>query len=95
MTHRGRTSVARGHLRIAAPAAPHRRIHRSRALLLLRALAVALWIVVLNVAALVWAAVALVPLLWQRRPAGRRSRPLRREARVIPMPVQRQRASPR
>jgi len=85
--------VARGHLRLATPnAAPRRRT--SRTLLLARAAAAALALLVKTVVAWAATAFALVPLLWRRAPLGRRVTPIRaHEARVIKF--QRRQALPR
>jgi hypothetical protein len=77
--------AARGHLRLAtAPGEKRRR--ESRALLLFRAVAAALALVLATVVAWASIALALAPLLWRRAPVRSRMRPLRaREARVIPL----------
>lgn len=74
--------VARGHLRLASVPAPHR---GDRRLALFVRLVLATALLAWRTAA-AWLAVviALVPLLWRRAPVGRRLRPPRREARVIP-----------
>ncbi len=93
MGHRGRTA-GRNHLRIApaAEAAPTPR-RGARVLLFVRAVLAGFRIVLLNVAAVAAVAVALLPIVWRRAPRGRRLRPVRREARVIPWPERR--AAPR
>lgn len=89
--------AARGHLRLATlPAEPRRR--DGRVLLLARAAAASLALLVVTLIAWTSGALALAPLLWRRTPLGGRLRPLqRREARVIPFEPRRrqQQALPR
>ncbi len=76
--------AARGHLRLAPPpAAPaHRDV---RVLLLARAAAATLALLLATLLAWATTAAALAPLLWRRAPLGGRLRPLRApDARVIP-----------
>jgi hypothetical protein len=75
--------VARGHLRLASAPALHRKDRRL--LLFVRAAMAAIMLGWLTVAAWFATAVALAPLLWRRAPSGRRVRPPRRDARVIPL----------
>ncbi len=82
MPYRG-PPAARGHLRLAT-APIERRRRDSRVLLLARAFAAALGLLVATVVAWFAIALALAPLLWRRAPVRGRRRPLRaREARVI------------
>ncbi len=93
MSHRGRT-LGRGHLRLAIEPVPSAFRPQGKPLLLLRALAVAFALALANLVAIAAMAMTLVPLVWRRAPLGRRLRPIRREARVIPWPAER-RAAPR
>ncbi|HEX9399642.1 MAG TPA: hypothetical protein VF912_05990 [Anaeromyxobacter sp.] len=92
MSHPG-PPAARGHLRLAGPSVERRRVAESRALLLLRAAAGAVALVLLTLFAWTLAALALLPLVLRHAPVGVRLRPLRpREARVIPFERARQKA---
>ncbi len=82
MPYRG-PPAARGHLRLAT-APLERRPRDSRVLLLVRACAAGVALLVATLVAWVAIALALAPLLWRRAPVRGRLRPLRaREARVI------------
>lgn len=79
----GRRSIAGNHLRLATVPAPQRRGQR-RVVLFLRAVLAAFVLTWLTLVAWGAAVVALLPLVWRRAPLGRRLRPPRPEARVIP-----------
>lgn len=81
--------ATRGHLRLAPPpAAPAPR--DARVLLMARAAAAGLALVIATLVAWWSIAVALAPVLWRRAPLGGRLRPLRApDARVIPFPQRR------
>jgi len=85
-------TAARGHLRLAGTPSPRRRPNR-RFLLVLRATAAALMLAWVTAAASIAAVVALLPLAWRRAPLGRRLRPPRPDARVIPLQPRRREAS--
>ncbi len=90
MTHTGH-DIARGHLRLAGGPAPKRRPER-RVWLFVRALLAALVLAWITFAAWAGAVVALLPLAWRRAPLGRRLRPPRPDARVIPLQARRRQA---
>jgi hypothetical protein len=79
----GRPSIAGSHLRLATEPSPRRR-GEGRILLFLRALLAASVLTWVTLVAWGATAIALAPLLWRRAPLGRRLRPPRAEARVIP-----------
>jgi hypothetical protein len=79
----GRRSIAGSHLRLATAPPPRRRGER-RVFLFLRAMLAALVLTWITMVAWTAAVVALAPLAWRRAPLGRRLRPPRPEARVIP-----------
>ncbi len=88
--------AARGHLRLAGPPAERRPVAESRTVLLVRAAAAAVVLVLLTAFAWISAVLALVPIALRRAPVGVRLRPLRpREARIIPFHRPRQKALPR
>ena len=88
--------AARGHLRLAGPPVERRPVAENRAVLLVRAAAAAVVLVLLTAFAWISAVLALVPIAWRRAPVGGRLRPLRpREARIIPFHRPRQKALPR
>ncbi len=80
----GRPSTAsRSHLRLAT-VPPPRRAGERRLFLLLRAAFAAVALLWVTLVAWGAATVALLPLAFRRAPLGRRLRPPRRDARVIP-----------
>ncbi len=79
----GRPSIGGSHLRLATTPSPRRPGER-RFLLFLRAVLAAVVLGWLTVLAWGAAVIALAPLAWRRAPLGRRLRPPRAEARVIP-----------
>lgn len=81
--------ASRSHLRLAPlPTAPARR--DAKIVLLGRAFAATLALLLATVVAWASAALAMAPLLWRRAPLGGRLRPLRApDARIIPFPSRR------
>ena len=79
----GRRSIPGSHLRLATAPSPRRR-GDGRVALFLRAVLAAFVLTWLTLLAWGAATIALLPLAWHRAPLGRRLRPPRPEARVIP-----------